>query len=471
MALRLARGFICALLSGLTCALPAISQNHRLSKPSFHRHRRAGERDIAALFRSEMQEAPMRLRWHGEPLSPDCLYALAVTGASWEPAWNRQRLFSLAWGDSRRAASRGKRDEEYPVVVSRLRQAYEAHRYAAAVELASANFSLEEIGSDINLKEPVGNSFLAMGQPERAFPIFAAPFDPGRALLDGTDANRRFREAAFEAAQRAGLQKEALAFSSSLLLDPGTESAGVNERALDYLERAGVDVNRLLLGVLECPEKLRGLPAYAYAAADLLAMRATPRLLPFLMHLAQSDDVYLRSRAVIGLGILAYQTRPGDPPDWARRVVTIPLREYGISASQRALIAQEIREAANNDHYRLRAAAALALALTGDEDNVPLLQKLARDRAYLSSGSKGDQTLVFPVRLAAAAALARYGVRVETGGGRLSGRALEMAKRGNQDETNDRRNLRREVASQLMLSPIDVATGVPSLLSDDHVKR
>lgn len=468
MALRLARSLACALLSVLTCVLPALSQPHRIPGKCFLLHRLAAEHDIAALFRTEIQEAAARLRWRGEPLSPDCLYALAITGASWEPAWNRQRLFSLAWGDSRKAASRNRREEEYPLAVSRLNQAYAERRYARVVELASARFSLEEIGSDVHLKEPVGNSFLAMDQPERAFPIFAAPFDPGRALLDVTDANRRFREAAFTAAQRAGLQKEALAFGASLLLDPGTERATVNARALDYLERAGVEINRLLLGTLECPEKLRGLPAYAYAAADLLAMRATPRLLPFLLHLAQSDDVYLRGRAVVGLGILAYQARPGDPPDWARRVVTVPLREYGISVSQRALIAQEIREAARSDRYRLRAAAALALGLTGDEDNLPLLQKLARDRAYLADGTKDEQTLVFPVRMAAAAALARYGVRAEPGGGPLSGRALEMAKRGNQDETNDRRNLRREVASQLILSPVDVATGVQP---EDRVKR
>ena len=63
--------------------------------------------------------------------------------------------------------------------------------------------------------------------------------------------------------------------------------------------------------------------------------------------------------------------------------------------------------------------------------------------------------------MAASAALARYGVTVEAGGGELQGKELDLAKRGGQDVTNDRRSLRREIASQIVVSPIDVATAAP----------
>ena len=46
------------------------------------------------------------------------------------------------------------------------------------------------------------------------------------------------------------------------------------EAALDILDAQGVEIDRVLLGILSAPERLRGLPAYAYAAADLLTYRA-----------------------------------------------------------------------------------------------------------------------------------------------------------------------------------------------------
>src|SRR5262249_25067741 len=155
-----------------------------------------------------------------------------------------------------------------------------------------------------------------------------------------------------------------------------------------------------------------------------------------------SEDAYLRSRALIGLGVVCYQARPNDPPDWAARVVAAPLREYGLSAGQRKLIHKEIQEGINSDKYRIRASAALALALVGEDEVVPLLQKLAKDRVYpLSTLPSAPvnarfRRLQFPVRMAAAAALARYGVQADSGGGDLEGRALDAAKRGGQDETN-----------------------------------
>ena len=41
------------------------------------------------------------LKWRGERLSDDTLYAIALTGASWETAWGKDPMFSLAWGKRR----------------------------------------------------------------------------------------------------------------------------------------------------------------------------------------------------------------------------------------------------------------------------------------------------------------------------------------------------------------------------------
>src|SRR5690348_9341844 len=39
---------------------------------------------ITILYRDEMRKAPEKLKWHGERLTDDTLYAVALTGASWE---------------------------------------------------------------------------------------------------------------------------------------------------------------------------------------------------------------------------------------------------------------------------------------------------------------------------------------------------------------------------------------------------
>ncbi len=424
--------------------------------------------EIDRLFREDMKQATTNLKWRGERLTDDTIYAVALSGLSWELAWSKEHLFSLGWGDLRKVPTLGKRKGNYASLIGEIQQLYERRDYRRAIETATANFSLDEIGCDVNLKEPVGYSLLATGQPEQAFPILSAPFEPVRTLPSVPDANRRFREAAFLAAERAGLKREAVAFAVSLLLEPGTDPPLMPTRQLQYLERIGVEVDRLLLGILQAPERLRGLPAYYYAAADLMTYRASPRLLPFLLHLANSDDAYLRSRAILGLGIVGYQERPGDPPGWSANLVSVPLRQYGVSAGERKLIDKEIREGMTNDKYRIRAAATLALGLVGEEDSATQLQKLAKDRAYLlftpepSGRDKGKtRRIVFPVRTAAALALTRYGVRLDPGNGDFSGKDLDKAKRGNQDVTNDRRNLRKDVVSQIFISPLDALIALP----------
>ncbi len=429
-------------------------------------------REVTALFRDELAQAGQKVRWRGERLSDDTLYALAVTGISWEISWNREHAFSLAWGEYSRAprlnGQSGKNDME---AIASVQRAYERKDYRRVVDTAAAHFTLEQIGCEPTLKDAVGRSLMAMGQPEQAFPVFAAPFTPGFSVVETARANRRFREAALDAAQHAGLRREIVAFSLSLLLEPGLEAPHVDAERIKTLENMGVDIDRILLGILQSPTKLRGLPAYTYVAADLLAYRASPRLLPFLARLADNQDVYLRSRAIIGLGILAYRARPDDPSDWSRRVLDLPLRENSVSASERKLIDREVKEALDSDHYRLRIAGIVALTLIGENDSLARLQRLAKDRTYILSPHNGERDntrrLFFPVETAAATGLARFGTKVEVGGGELSGKDLDKQKRGGGDATNDRRNLRRDIVSQLALFPFDV----PVPLAEESTQR
>lgn len=423
---------------------------------------------VVGLFREEMQSATAKLKWRGERLSDDTLYALALTGASWELAWGKDPMFSLAWGDCRKTPALNKSDsQDYIGMIHDIERLYERKQYRQAVQTALRSFTLDQIGCDVFLKEPVGMSFMALGQPEQAFPIFAAPFEPPHTQASVSELNRRFREAALDAAQHAGLARETIAFALSLLLDPGSQSPRPHAAALAALDKHGVDIDRVLLGILSAPERLRGLPAYSYAAADLLTYRVTPRLIPVLLHLADSDDVHLRSRALFGLGIVGYQARPEDPKDWAARIALTPLREYGLSLSQRTMIEKELRQGLTSDKYCVRAAAALAIALSAPEDAEALLQKLAKDRDYILStppdapANSRVRRIEYPVRLAAAAALARYGEKLEVRGGDLDGKALDHARRGGQDATNDRRCLRKDVASQIAVSPLDPYFTVP----------
>lgn len=433
---------------------------------------KGSSRNIINLFNDEIQQVTVKLKWRGERLTDDTLYAAALTGLSWEPSWGKEHLFSLAWGDLKKVSNK-KRDKKAEKraqdTVTQVVRLTSLRQFQQAIDAATSTFSLEEIGCDVLLKESIGRSFFAMGQPERAFPIFASPFDPARTPDSLPATNRKLRESAFETAQRAGLPRSAIAFALSLLLEPGSDLPQVHREALRYLEAQGVDLDRVLLGILQAPERLRGLPRYYYAAADLLVARATPRLLPFLIHLAQSDDVYLRSRALLGLGVAGYRKRPSDPGRWSDNILPdANLREYGLSVGERKLIDREIKEAANDDSYRLRTAAALAAGLLGDEEYLPLLQKLSRDRAYVLSPvpprtKNPRRTILFPVRIASAAGLARHSVQFDPGGGtEMDKKALDNAKRGGQEVTNDKRGLKREVASQIWISPIDAATAAPS---------
>ena len=426
----------------------------------------AASRETTRLFQEELQQCDAKLNWRGERLPDDTIYAAALTGLSWQAAWGKDHVFSLAWGDLRKIDPlRHRTKAQTEALTAEIKRRAATRDDAGAAALATENFATGEIGCDPELKAAVGKSLLRLNRAEAAYDIFAAPFDPSRAADPEKD-NREFRQSAFEAAKSAPksdrYRRAAIAFALSLALEPDADNAAPNEEALNYLETNGVDLERVLLGILEAPERLRGLPAYSYAAADLLTARAAPRLLPFLMHLAQSDDAHLRGRAVIGLGILAYQSRPNDPPDWKRRVISVPLTAYGLSVGERKMILREAKEAAESDKYRLRVAAAIALTLMGDDANLPLLKQLAKDRCYLISPPEKNKNaprfLTYPARQAAFAGLYRFGSPAPVAEVPLSGKALEQAKRGGQDATADRRNLRKISRSEISISPLDVRT-------------
>jgi hypothetical protein len=261
------------------------------------------------------------------------------------------------------------------------------------------------------------------------------------------DAEERFR--AFARLRSTGNKREAFAFALSLLLDPPASEAGW-VAANQYLASYGDDVDHALAGVLQAPEKLPLLPDYQYAAMDSLTRRASARMLPLFLSLSESSDRYLRSRGIAALGIVAYQAGPGR--DVVPGLLATP-RENSISAVQSRLISQAIRDAANDKSWRVRAAAALALGLMRSEDELPILEKLARDQTYLSTGSKADRVVVFPVRAQAVASLARFGKDASLPT-RATGRDADKAARGGQDVTKDMSDVRRDQISRVRFNEI-----------------
>jgi len=256
------------------------------------------------------------------------------------------------------------------------------------------------------------------------------------------DAETRYRT--FAELRRSDRKKEAFAWALSLLLDPpSSDSAWVT--ANDYLSSYGPDVDKALVGVLQAPEKLPLLPTHQYAAMDSLTRRGSPRLLPLFLTLAESSDRYLRSRAIAALGIIDYHAGPNR--DTVPGLLANP-RESSISAVQERLISEQVRRAATDSNWRVRAAAALALGLMRDDNDALLLEKLARDRAYISTGAKSSRTVVYPVRQQADAALARFN-RQHPIPAEAQGRDADKLARGGQDVTKDASGIRRDQQSRV----------------------
>ena len=415
-----------------------------------------GAQEVSSLFKEEIQEATQRLKWRGEPLTEQALYALALTGISWSPSWKSDNGLSLAWGESRRLKelkSKGAKSK----VAARIEvlQAYGQSDYNRTVSLATNSFSLDEIGCLSDLKEAVGMSLMKMGQPERAFPVLSDPYDTK--ALKSSRSEYDFRAMAFEAAQQAHIGKESIVFALSLLLEPQSPGNAIETSLLSFLSERGVDLTKLAIGLLETPERIRSGASYSYVAADLLIRHVTLRQLPLLLHLAQSEDSYLRGRALVGLGILSTKGRGRGhsvSPDW---FPGLELREYSLSASENLLIDRAFREGLTSDLYRVRMSAVLGMSLSGEQSYLAELRKLSMDPDYVLEGRpKEQQSILFPVREAVNAALASYGFQAsEHTNVQLSKKELDRLRRGNRDRTNDRRGLRHDQASTIAVTKLD----------------
>ena len=425
---------------------------------------KTGSGEINRLFRDEIQQAEKRVKWRGAKLSDDTLYALALTGASWESAWGKDKIFSLEWGAAAKTTGPKISDgANYPDLIRQVQTTFEQKDYRKTVEMSLANFSLQDIGENVSLKESVGNSLMELGRPEQAFPIFSSPFDSSNDIGNLSALDRHFRELALDAAERAGLTREGVAFAFSLILNPGSDSPTLHLRAWGYLEKMQVDMDRVLLGILQSPERLHGLPEFIYPAADLLVLRASPRLVPYLLILSESQDVYLKCRSLLALGVAGYQSSEKESPDWLSRVLYSPIQSFNLSSGQSKLIEKRIREGCNSDRYKIRIASALALALMDVVDARQLLLKLSKDRAYVLSTAKDSpfnsrrKHIEYPVRAAAAAALARYGIKQEVIQGDFEGKALEAARRGGQDASSEKFGTRKSSSEPIRVSPQDAS--------------
>lgn len=241
----------------------------------------------------------------------------------------------------------------------------------------------------------------------------------------------------------------AIPFALSIVLDPRGPDSRIWRDAFDYLAGYGSEFDDMLIGILQAPDKLPLLPEYDYAAADVLVYRASPRLMPVFLNLAETSDRYLRSRAIVGLGVAAYRSAQGRPASIGGLLVT--LHEGSVSAVQQAMVTEALRRAVDDKSYHVRAAAALALGLAGDDADLPLLEKLAKDRAYLlvATDRKDEKRVFFPVRDEAARALARFGRSVESGSGTFRGKEFSRAVRGGNNVTSDTGDMRKDRVSHV----------------------
>lgn len=260
------------------------------------------------------------------------------------------------------------------------------------------------------------------------------------AHYDGADSRLR----TFLSLRTTGRKKEAFSYALSLLLDPPAADAGW-VAANEYLASYGDDVDRALVGVLQAPEKLPLLPTYQYASMDSLTRRASPRLLPLFLSLSESSDRYLRSRAVAALGMIAYHAGPSHD---TVRGVRATLRETSMSSVRERMVSDAIQRAATDKNWRVRAASALAIGLMRDQSNLPLLEKLSRDKAFVSTGTKASRAIVFPVRAQAAASLGRFDRNAPLVF-RAEGKEADRAARGANDVTKDQSDVRRGQVSRV----------------------
>lgn len=254
-------------------------------------------------------------------------------------------------------------------------------------------------------------------------------------------------------AARNGDPRVRASFALSLLLDSPEDGQGLWKEAYDGLQVHGKDLDSILVGILSAGDRYPLLPRLTYSAADVLVLRIDPAQLPLYLAMASSKDTYLRSRGVAALGILTCSDR--SAAQGAIPGLRVALRAYPISASQRAMFCGILEDAARDGSYRVRGAAALGLGLSDHDGARRILQRLARDPAYLltEGATAGSKRVRFPVRATAEAMLGRLGFPVAGSGGDFSGRALREATRGGRDVTKDRRGMKKEMAETVPFHP------------------
>jgi hypothetical protein len=414
---------------------------------------------VNSLFAEDFARAPQLLHY-SRPLSDDSIYALTVTGATWQKCWGPNTLFYMGWlnGGTNRLTGR-----DVNARLKAVERALNDRDYQSIPSLTSG-FTTAQISSNPTLKLADGLALLRTGNADAAFAVLAAPYHTiGR---PDPELDFRLRKLAYQAAVQSGHSRFAVSLGLSLVLQPQPVTIPavprLPETVVSYLKEQGVDLERIALGILETPTGLRHMDYYTYAAADLICLKPTPDLLPVLFSMLHTGDTYLRARAIVALGSVDYRAaRSGD--DWTSNILPGNRTEYGLSADQQSSIQSTARDFLKDSNWRLRAAGCLALAFIGGSENHRLLETMVNDRAYVLSppDRSGMRWLAFPVRVAADMALTRWGEHLTPGGGMVDRNDLAHETRNCSNVTGDTSGLRGTFASVIAVSPADAVLPRP----------
>ncbi len=422
-------------------------------------HTARADGSVNSLFAADFAQAP-KLLHYGRPLSDDSLYALTVTGASWEQCWGPQTLFYMGWLNGGQNRLTGKDVNQRLKAVERAL----TDRDYQSIPSLSSGFTTLQISANPTLKLADGLALLRTGDPSGAFNILATPYHTiGR---QDPALDYRFRSLAYQAAVKSGHIRSAISFGLSLVLQPKPVTLPAVPRlpqdVVSFLRDQGIDLERVALGILETPTGLRHMDYYTYAAADLICLKPTPDLLPVLFSMLHTGDTYLRARGIVALGSVDYHpTTRGD--NWTRNILPDRQVNYGLSADQQNAIESTARQFLRDSNWRLRAAGCLALAFIGGDENHRLLDTMVNDKAYVLGppDRSGMRWLTFPVRVAADTALTRWQEQVTPGGGMVDRNSLARETRGCTNVTGDTSGLRGTFASVIAVSPADTVLPRP----------
>ena len=245
----------------------------------------------------------------------------------------------------------------------------------------------------------------------------------------------------WQKSQRLPPDKLSIPVALSLALDPSTANGVEWREAKEHLALFGNDFDRMLIGILQAPDKMPLLHSYQYAALNILVERANPRILPLFLTLAESKDPYYRARAAIGLGIIGYR----KVDNGMSIKLQIPLRIYGISTVVQRIIAADLHRLATDGNWRVREAAATGMSMIADKMDIDLLRRMARDSAMLVQKEPGGKKIVnFPVREAAVKALERLNEKADSESGVYDLRQFKKVSKSANDVTRQHMEIKKE---------------------------